>query len=77
MEFKVGQIVRLTNNEGMAAEIGAIAIVKNIRGQTSPYIFVEWKRDSKWNGQGDGGYFPRSFTLAIQKGAQLVFNFME
>lgn len=37
----------------------------------------EWKRDSKWHNQGDGGYYPKDFKLVIRKGEQLLFSFME
>ena len=71
MKFKIGQTVRLINNNGLAAFIGATAVVTDL---TERWLYVEWK--TKHNGQGDGGYFARVFEPVIEVGEQLVFEFM-
>ena len=72
MKFKIGQTVRLINNNGFAAFIGATAVVTDI---TSRWLYVAWK--TKHNGQGNGGYCAREFEPAIEVGEQLVFSFMK
>ena len=74
MKFKVGQTVELIYNENMAAAVGATAVVRKI---STEFIDVIWKRDSKWNKQGDGGYYPKDFRPMWRKGEQLLFTFME
>ena len=74
MKFKVGQTVKLIKADDVAAELGAAAIVKHIDDR---YVSVVWVRDSKWNNQGDGGYYPDDFEAAIIKNQQLLFNFMD
>ena len=74
MTFRIGQMVELVDNEGMAAKVGATAIVKMIG---TSFIDVVWKRDSKWNKQGDGGYYPKDFRPIFRKNQQLLFSFME
>lgn len=74
MKFKVGQIVELIEDSEIAAESGATAIVERVN---NIYISVVWNRDSKWNNQGDGGYYPKDFKPFIRKGQQLLFDFME
>jgi len=72
MRFKVGQTVELINNEGMAALLGATAIVDKVRGN---YIDVVWK--TRANGQEYGGYYPNQFKIIPGKNEQLLFNFMQ
>ena len=74
MKFKVGQTIRLINANDIAAELGATAVVRHINDR---YVSVVWIRDSKWNKQGDGGYYPVDFEAAIKKNQQLLFNFMD
>ena len=72
MDFKIGQIVELVNDSGMAADKGATAVVTGVRQN---YVAVEWKTRS--NDQMDGGYNPRVFKLVSTKNQQLLFSFME
>ena len=72
--FKVGQTVELIDSEGMAANIGATAVVTGVR---TPYLSVRWIRNSLDDEQGDGGYYPHAFKIVSQKGKQLLFSFME
>jgi len=71
MRFKVGQTVELINTEGMAALLGATAIVNEVGGS---YIKVVWK--TRANGQMNGGYYPNQFKPMPGKNEQLLFNFM-
>lgn len=74
MEFKTGQRVELIENDGMAADLGAVATIKGIG---SKYVSVIWeKNDLRWNNQGDGGYFPHQFKPLLKKNEQLLFGFM-
>lgn len=72
MKFKVGQIIELINNDGMAAEVGATAIVKNV---TSSCLGVVWKTKSRC--QMDGFYMLSQFKPTSVKGQQFLFSFME
>ena len=74
MDFKVGQIVELVDNSGIAANIGATAVVTGVKTQ---YLSVKWIRNSLDDNQGNGGYYPHSFKVVSQKGKQLLFAFME
>lgn len=71
MNFKVGQIVKLVNNEGMIAPIGATAVVKKV---STYYLGVVWK--GYCNGQRDGGYYFHQFKPKVMRGEQLLFSFM-
>jgi len=79
MTFKVGQIVKLIDNAGMAAPIGAIAVVTEL---CDGYIKVKWiKGHTKksifgFTCQKDGGYLLESFATALAEGEQMLFEFM-
>jgi len=76
MKFKVGQIVKLINNCGMCASLGATAVVTkaNHDFMSSDLIDVEWKTLSE--NQMNGAYRSYHFKLAIRKNQQLLFSFM-
>jgi len=74
MKFKVGQIVELVDDSGMAAGVGATAVVTGVGTQ---YLSVKWIRNSLDDNQGNGGYCPHLFKVVSQKGKQLLFSFME
>ena len=71
MQFKVGQTVELVDNAGMAAPLGATAIIERVGGI---YIYVVWGKGA--DGQGNGGYWPHQFKSAFKKNQQLLFSFM-
>lgn len=73
LKFVVGQTVELINGDSFAAYSGATAVVESIGRR---YIRIVWKRDSKWNNQGNGGYYPKDFKLKHICGEQLLFSFM-
>lgn len=76
MEFKVGQKVELINNNGMAASLGATAVVTKIHfdwyGCT--LLDVVWK--TNFNNQMNSGYESYHFKPMFREGQQLLFAFM-
>lgn len=76
MKFRVGQIVEVIDNHGMAASLGATAVATkaNHDWYNHELIDVVWKTNS--NNQMDGGYESYHFKSALRKGQQLLFNFM-
>jgi hypothetical protein len=77
MKFKVNQTVELINNSGMAAPLGANAVVLGIvNGMYGGGLLrVEWEGDV--NGQTPGYYSAGSFRPISVKNQQLLFDFME
>ena len=63
MKLKRGDILEFNGYEKYAAEKGAKAIFKGTKIQHGiEYIQIEWIRDGKDHGQGDGGYYASQFT---------------
>ena len=68
--FKVGDRVRLVNACNMGAEIGAEAVINEFTGEgdkpVKPYLYLNlvWDRNTPFNRQNDGGYYPKDFELA-------------
>ena len=77
MTFRIGQMVEVVNNDGLAAEMGATAVVTraNYSYGRSELIGVAWK--TNFNGQMKGGYYIHYFRPMSRKGQQLLFSFME
>lgn len=76
MKFKVGQRVKVIDNNGMVASIGAIAIVTKANHNCFGHelIDVVWK--THYKRQMNGGYHSYKFKPSFVKGEQLLFNFM-
>lgn len=72
MKFKIGQIVKLTNNNGMVACKGATA---KVIGVGDMWINVVWITLAQ--NQMSGHYQLHKFKLLHTKNEQLLFNFME
>jgi len=70
MNFKVGQKVKLIDNNGMAADIGATAVISKIG---NGWIKVVWLAHA--NRQMNGRYPSYHFKPAIKRGEQLLFDF--
>ena len=61
--MKKGDILRLIDNEGMAAPIGSTAcIVEDYDGKKSSYVKIKWI-DKGTSGQMDGQYYPGNFEV--------------
>ncbi len=73
MKFKVGQTVELINNSGMAAPLGATAIVVGgiVYGNC---VNVVWKGNVR--NQMNGNYKLSGFRALPVRGEQLLFSFM-
>ncbi len=71
MKFKVGQTVRLINNSGMSANVGATAVIYSV---SYMFLGVNWKTNSR--SQCSGEYYPDKFEPVVKIGKQLVFDFM-
>ena len=71
MKFKIGQTVKLINNDGIEADIGATAVIYKI---TDAYVSVHWL--TNYHRQMDGGYWPHQFEPCAEVGQQLEFDFM-
>ncbi len=75
MKFHVGDKVELINNGGMAAPLGAIAIVSGkTTGVFGSCIKVKW--EGNVNYQMDGHYSSNNFKVLPRKNQQLLFGFM-
>ena len=76
MDFKVGQTVEVINKCGMAASLGATAVVTKVMRQYygMELIDVVWKTQS--NNQINGGYQIYRFKPLIRKNEQMLFSFM-
>jgi len=79
MNFKVGQVVEVVNNCGMAVSKGATAVVTKanhrFRCYNTDLIDVVWK--TNYNNQMNGGYQIYHFKPVLRKGQQILFSFME
>lgn len=69
MKFKAGDKIKLILNVGLAAQIGATAIVRNPAYKFSlicqmELLEIDWIRNELWNNQNDGGYTDNIFELA-------------
>src|ERR1700693_922232 len=60
-EFKVGDTVRLIDEKGLAAKIGALAEILKIEDR---YLNLVWLDKRLSNGQMNGSYYPANFELA-------------
>jgi hypothetical protein len=58
-KFNVGNKIKLINDSGLAAKVGALA---KVTGISNGYVYVKWDKKTS-NGQCDGGYFPSNFEL--------------
>ncbi|MBE3037077.1 MAG: hypothetical protein IMZ70_08380 [Candidatus Atribacteria bacterium] len=83
MLFKIGQLLRLINNTGMCAPIGAIAKIV-YRGSDSAYgVRVKWISghtkivNNRVFSQMDGVYANYHFVPVLEVGEQLLFDFMK
>lgn len=74
--FKKGDILRLINNEHMAAKVGSIAYAVYDASESMPgdypgggqkFVKVIWLQNGLDHGQSDGGYFITSFEK-LRKG---------
>ena len=77
MDFKVGQMVEVVNNDGMCASLGATAVVTKERYNfiSADLIDVEWK--TLYRNQMNGGYSSYHFKSLPRKNEQLLFTFMD
>lgn len=78
MKFKIGQMVEVVDRNGMAASLGATAVVtmeSYIGCMGDDAIDVVWKTNS--NNQMDGEYRSSHFKPLIKKNEQLLFSFMD
>jgi hypothetical protein len=62
MKFKTGDRLRLIANAGMAAEVGATAVVQKLAYYKS-YVCVTWDRNKFHNAQNDGPYEEQKFEF--------------
>jgi hypothetical protein len=62
--FKKGDRVRLIDDFGCSAKVGAEATVERV---TERFVYVKWLDGSKVNGQLDGGYSFNQFEV-VPKG---------
>lgn len=74
--FKVGQIVKVVNNRGMVASIGATAVVIKANHDFIGHDLVDVVWETRFNNQKNGGYESYHFKPSIEKGDQLLFEFM-
>lgn len=76
-KFRVGQMVKVVDNNGMVASLGATAVVIKANHDFIGYdvIDVVWKTNS--NNQMGGEYRSLHFESIHRKGEQLIFSFME
>jgi len=70
--FEVGQTVKVVNNNGIAAEIGATAVIYHI---SKEYIHLNWK--TNFHFQCDGAYYPSHFIPVETYSKQLHFEFKD
>lgn len=75
--FVVGQTVKVVDNNGMVAPLGATAVVTmaNHIFMGHDMIDVAWK--TNFNNQMGGIYHSYHFESIHKKGQQLIFSFME
>jgi len=79
MRFKVGQTVKLIDNNCMTASVGATARVTRLDKE---YLQVTWITGHTKVSYGDvysqmdGDYNYEQFVPALEVGEQLLFNFM-
>lgn len=77
IKFKVGQTVEVVDNCGMAAEIGATAVVTSVAYAFCDRIVIDVVWKTNYNNQMNGTYSALHFKPTFRKHQQLLFAFMD
>ena len=74
MKFKIGQTVKLIDNEGMGVPLGTQAIILKIYEE---FLDVKWQIGAGTPTPNKGGWLICRWESVVNIGEQLLFDFMK